>query len=80
MMLPGGMRVVIDDNIPSIEVRHDLLEVRFDHSSGHREWRRLVRERRKHARLITRRDAYVFGGHTIIMTSEAYKQLREESR
>lgn len=75
-----GMRVVVDDGLPARPVRHDLPAVSFPigWSSGHREWRRLVKERRKHARLVSTTDAVVIGGQTIIVTSEMWIKLIEE--
>ena len=69
------MRVVIDDNIPEREVRTDIHLVRFDHSSKHREWKQLVRQRRKLSRLVTTRDAYIIGGDVIVMTSDVHREF-----
>lgn len=76
--LPSGMRIIETPHISITEVRHDIPLIRFPHSANHRESKRLVRERRKLAKLITRQDAYRTG-NIILMTPAMVDALRRET-
>lgn len=74
-----GLRVIEDANVPLETYMHEIPEVRFAHGADHRAWKRLVRERRKHARPKTRSNALIIGGAVILHPDDA-KTLREAAR
>lgn len=73
----SGPEIIQTPYIQPTEVRHDIPLVRFPHSANHREWKRLVRERRKLAKLITRQDALCIG-NKMYMTPAMVDALRRE--
>ena len=72
----NGFQLIESPHIPLETYAHEIPEVRFSHSSSHREWKRLVRERRKLAKAKTRRDVLVMGNKMFIHPEDA-KALRE---
>lgn len=72
----AGPEIIESPLIPLETYMHAIPMVSFRHSANHREWKRLVRERRKLAKPKTRRNAIVMGDK-IFMHPDDVRALRE---
>lgn len=71
----NGMPIIVDRFLRPEVVGYRVPDVAFRHGRNHREWRRLVRERRKHARPIEIDPVYQMGGR-LVMSPRTYEALK----
>lgn len=74
MEMLGGVEICLSPWVRPILVGYRFPKVQFDKSAKHREWRRLLRERQKHAKPIYQENAYFMMGK-LVMAQETLDRL-----